>query len=221
MPGSFIPAAENTGLLEPLTMWVLKRAISQAAEWRKAGIPTPIAVNISPRSLLGSDLPTAIIGLLGDARLPADLLEIEVTESAIMVDPGGASKVLSELNAMGVRLSIDDFGAGYTSLAYLKSLPVHMLKIDRSFFDQITENERDQAVAEAVIALGHRLGLKVLAEGIETEEGWHLLRDLGCDQGQGFFLAPPMEGERFPRWAAAQEVAERASNVGLELVKVG
>jgi diguanylate cyclase (GGDEF)-like protein len=142
-PGEFIPLAENTGLMQPLTEWVLRRAIAQAAEWRDAGLMIPVAVNVSPRSLLDRDLPAMVLRILADATLPAHLLELEITETAIMTDPIRAAQVLRHLQAMGVRVAIDDFGVGYTSLAYLESLPVSTLKIDRSFVGEMLHSDKD------------------------------------------------------------------------------
>ena len=202
-PDSFIPLAENTGLMQPLTEWVLRRAVNQAADWHRSGLPLPVAVNISPRSLVNGDLPGFILALLAEAGVPSDLLEIEVTETAIMEDPTRAARALGHLNAMGVRISIDDFGTGYTSLALLKSLPVTTLKIDRTFISEIVNDDKDAAIAESVITLGHRLGLTVLAEGIETKGTWTRLVELGCDEGQGYLLAKPMAPELLEGWVTA------------------
>jgi diguanylate cyclase (GGDEF)-like protein len=202
-PMAFILLAESTGLIGPLTRWVLARAIDDAARWHRGGLSLDVAVNVSPRTLLDGELPTTILDLLATSGLPSHLLEVEITETAIMTDPVGATAVLGQLRAMGVHLSIDDFGSGYTSLAYLKSLPVNTLKIDRSFITDIAVDERDAAVTQSIIDLGHRLGLTVLAEGIETEEIWTQLRGLGCDEGQGFLLARPMPAEQIEGWMAS------------------
>jgi EAL domain-containing protein (putative c-di-GMP-specific phosphodiesterase class I) len=203
LPGSFIPLAENTALMEPLTDWVLRHAIDHAAYWRRSGLAMSVAVNVSPRSLLHGDLPARILGLLADAGLPSHLLQIEITETAIVADPARAASALARLDAMGIRLSIDDFGAGYTSLAFLKSLPVSTLKIDRTFISDMVTDDKDAAIAESVINLGHRLGLTVLAEGIETDATWQRLLDLGCDEGQGFLLARPMPPEQLEGWVTS------------------
>jgi diguanylate cyclase len=204
-PGAFIPQAESTGLLGPLTHWVLGRAIDDAARWHRGGLPLSVAVNVSPRTLLDGSLPGTILDLLASSELPSHLLEIEITETAIMTDPQRALNVLRQLRAMGIRLSIDDFGSGYTSLSYLKTLPVNTLKIDRSFITDLAVDDQDRAVTQSVIDLGHRLGLSVLAEGIETEETWNQLRGLGCDEGQGFLLARPMPAEQIEGWISAHQ----------------
>jgi EAL domain-containing protein (putative c-di-GMP-specific phosphodiesterase class I) len=210
-PDAFIPLAENTGLMAPLTDWVLRKAIEQAARWRDRGLTLPVAVNVSPRSLLEGDLPGALLRLLADTGLPADLLEIEITETAIMADPDGAVQLLRRLQAMGIRVSIDDFGTGYTSLSYLKALPVHTLKIDRVFVADILENHKDQAIAESIIALGHKLGLSVIAEGIEDDDVWQRLISLNCDEGQGYHLARPMPSTDLLRWMTAREAVHPTS----------
>jgi diguanylate cyclase (GGDEF)-like protein len=210
-PDAFIPMAENTGLMAPLTEWVLRRAMEQAARWRDRGLTLPVAVNVSPRSLLEGDLPGTLLRLLANAGLSSDLLEIEITETAIMADPDGAVRALRQLQAMGVRVSIDDFGTGYTSLSYLKALPVHTLKIDKAFVADILENHKDQAIAESIIALGHKLGLSVIAEGIENDDVWQRLISLNCDEGQGYHLARPMPSADLKRWMAAREAAHPTS----------
>jgi diguanylate cyclase (GGDEF)-like protein len=203
-PSDFIPVAEHTGLMKPLTEWVLEHAINQAACWHRTGLSLAVAVNISPRSLLETALPTTVQRLLADAELPSRLLEIEVTETAVMADPVAATRILTQLHALGIRLSIDDFGAGYTSLAYLKSLPVDILKIDRVFISEICDSAGSAAITQAIIGLGHRLGFTVVAEGIETERTWELLRDYDCDEGQGFLLARPMTADHFDIWFNAR-----------------
>jgi diguanylate cyclase (GGDEF)-like protein len=210
-PAAFIPLAENTGLMAPLTEWVLRRAMEQAASWRHRGLTLPVAVNVSPRSLLDGNLAGTLLRLLADAGLPSHLLEIEITETAIMADPDGAVRMLRQLQAMGVRVSIDDFGTGYTSLSYLKQLPVHTLKIDRVFVADILENHKDQAIAESIIALGHKLGLSVIAEGIENDDVWQRLISLNCDEGQGYHLARPMPSADLLRWMTARETAHPTS----------
>jgi diguanylate cyclase (GGDEF)-like protein len=211
-PDAFIPLAENTGLMAPLTEWVLRDAIGQAARWRETGLMLPVAVNLSPRSLLDGDLPATVLRLLADAGLPADLLELEITETAIMTDPDGAVRMLRHLQAMGLRVAIDDFGTGYTSLSYLKQLPVHTLKIDRTFITDILENTKDQAITESIIALGHKLGLSVLAEGIENAEVWARLNNLDCDEGQGYHLARPMPSTDLLQWITARDAANPTIN---------
>jgi diguanylate cyclase (GGDEF)-like protein len=206
-PDEFIPLAESTGLLGPLTQWVLSHAIADASHWQRGGLPVAVAVNVSPRSLLGGNLSATIVELLAAHGLPSHLLEVEVTETAIMTDPDGSSKVLRELRALGVRTSIDDFGSGYTSLAYLRTLPVDALKIDRVFICDLVNDDRGIAVTRSIIDLGHRLGLSVLAEGVETAETWRELELLHCDEVQGFLLARPMPAEQIEGWITTHDHA--------------
>jgi diguanylate cyclase len=212
-PDSFIPLAESTGLLGPLTDWVLSRAIADAAHWQRGRLPIAVAVNVSPRSLLSGNLTTSIVGLLGEHGLPSHLLEIEITETAIMGDPNGSSNVLRQLRALGIRTSIDDFGSGYTSLAYLRTLPVDALKIDRIFITDLTIDDNGLAVTQSIIDLGHRLGLSVLAEGVETAEAWRQLELLGCDEIQGYLLARPMPAERVEGWVTSHRHAVERQQV--------
>jgi diguanylate cyclase (GGDEF)-like protein len=207
-PDTFVPLAEHTGLMAPLTEWVLRHAVTQAGRWRDLGLMLPVAVNMSPRSLLDGNLAASLLALLAEANVTGDLLELEITETAIMTDPGRAVRVLRQLNAMGIRVAIDDFGVGYTSLTYLKSLPVHTLKIDRAFVTDMLTDPRDQAIAESVIGLGHKLGLNVVAEGIETEEVWQRLKALNCDEGQGYLLARPLPAEELTSWVVAHVIGE-------------
>jgi EAL domain-containing protein (putative c-di-GMP-specific phosphodiesterase class I) len=202
-PDTFIPLAESTGLLGPLTNWVLAHAIADAAHWQRGGLPIAVAVNVSPRSLLHGSLATTIVDVLAEHGLASQFLEIEVTETAIMTDPDRSFSVLRQLRAIGIRVSIDDFGSGYTSLAYLKTLPVDSLKIDRVFITELTEDDRGLAVTKSIIDLGHRLGLSVLAEGVETDEVWSQLERLGCDELQGYRLARPMPAEQIEGWITA------------------
>lgn len=210
-PDHFIPLAESTGLLGPLTHWVLSQAISEAAQWRRGGFQIPVAVNVSPRSLLDGNLTATIIDLLAVHDLPSHLLEIEVTETAIMTDPDASANVLRQLRAQGVRTSIDDFGSGYTSLAHLTNLPVDALKIDRIFISDLTTDDRGSAVVKSIIDLGHRLGLSVLAEGVENAETWRQLELLECDELQGYLLARPMRAEHIEDWITAHERAPRSA----------
>ncbi|MEY2582735.1 MAG: hypothetical protein QOE09_2584 [Ilumatobacteraceae bacterium] len=188
--------------------------------WQRGGLHLPVAVNVSPRSLLSGTLAASIVGLLGKHGLPAHLLEIEVTETAIMSDPDGSSDVLRQLRALGIRTSIDDFGSGYTSLAYLRRLPVDALKIDRIFITDLTVDDNGLAVTQSIIELGHRLGLSVLAEGVETAEARRHLELLDCDEIQGYLLARPMPEERIEGWvtshrdAVERQQAERQAASG-------
>jgi diguanylate cyclase (GGDEF)-like protein len=204
-PDQFIPLAEHTGLIKPLTTWVLRTALDQLRRWRDQSDQTfpadlSMAINLSTRSLLDDSFPGEVMGALECSGIPAHLLELEITESAIMADPTRAYRLLTELAAVGVKLAIDDFGTGYSSLAYLKNLPVDELKIDRSFVLHMHDDPNDVIIVRSVIDLGHNLGLKTVAEGIEDLATWEQLTKLGCDSAQGYFLARPMPASEFGAW---------------------
>jgi diguanylate cyclase (GGDEF)-like protein len=203
-PDQFIPLAENTGLIKPLTTWVLNAALSQLRQWQDQidNPPTGLsmAVNVSTRNLLDDAFPAEVIAALYRWKLPARLLELEITESAIMADPTRANRLLNELAGAGVKLSIDDFGTGYSSLAYLKNLPVSQLKIDQSFVQHMHHDLNDAIIVQSVIDLGHNLGLHTVAEGIEDHDTWQQLASLCCDSAQGYYLAKPMPAEHFHTW---------------------
>jgi diguanylate cyclase (GGDEF)-like protein len=196
-PGEFIPVAEHTGLIQPLTSWVLTTALGQCRRWldetdRRGWGELSMAINLSTRSLLDDAFPGEVTAALTRFHLPAHLLELEITESAIMTDPLRARRLLDELADIGVRISIDDFGTGYSSLAYLKDLPVSQLKIDQSFVMHMHDDQNDAIIVRSVVDLGHNLGLQTVAEGVEDAETWEQLAQLGCDSAQGYFLAKPM-----------------------------
>ncbi len=199
-PTEFIGQAERTGLIKPLTLWGFNTALAQLGEWLGAGFDIGVAVNLSARILQEEGLPDLLTELLGKWKVEPSLLTLEITESAIMIDPERAMEVGGRLAATGVRLSIDDFGTGYSSLAYLKRLPVHELKIDRSFVMQMTENENDAAIVRSTIDLAHNLGLTVVAEGVETERHVELLTRLDCDIAQGYFICHPLPVPELTRW---------------------
>ncbi len=191
-PGEFIPLAERTGLIHPLTRWVLAAALDQAARWQRAGLHLSVAVNISTRCLLDPTFPDQVASQLTAWQLPSKLLVLEITESAVMADPARALEVLGRLHNLGVGLAVDDFGTGYSSMAYLKELPVDELKIDRSFVIQMADSPSDAVIVRSTIDLGHNLGLRVVAEGVETQHAWQELSALGCDVAQGYYLGRPM-----------------------------
>jgi EAL domain-containing protein (putative c-di-GMP-specific phosphodiesterase class I) len=203
-PDQFIPMAEHTGLIKALTSWVLNTALCQLRDWRERNdqhFPhLSMAVNLSTRSLLDDAFPAEVVAALDRWDVPADMLELEITESSIMSDPVKAHRLLSELSAIGVRIAIDDFGTGYSSLAYLKDLPVDQLKIDKSFVLNMLCDPNDAIIVKSVIDLGHNLGLKTVAEGIEDLDTWQQLTNLGCDSAQGYFLAKPLPAADLETW---------------------
>lgn len=199
-PDKFIPLAEEAGLIGPLTQWVLKTALNQIAQLRAAGYQLTMAVNLSARNLHDMTLPAAIAALLKESGVAAEHLKLEITESAVMSNPVDGLAILTQLDRMGVTLSIDDFGTGYSSLSYLKQLPVDELKIDKSFVMDMEQNENDAVIVRSTIDLAHNLGLKVTAEGVETQGAWDLLAILGCDRSQGYFMGRPMPVEKLMEW---------------------
>jgi diguanylate cyclase (GGDEF)-like protein len=208
-PAEFIPAAERTGLIHALTDVVLAAAVAQARLWYDAGQPTPVAVNVSTRTLLDIGFADRVMACLTVHRTPPGLLCLEITETTIMEDPDRARAVLTRLAQAGVRLSIDDFGTGYSSLAYLKTLPVHEIKIDRSFVLAMTDSEPDRVIVDSTVALGRRLGLAVVAEGVEDEETRDALVGLGCELAQGFLFSRPVPAADLRPWfEGAQAMAE-------------
>jgi diguanylate cyclase (GGDEF)-like protein len=213
-PAEFVPMAERTGLIRPLSRYVLNVALAQAREWRDAGLDLKVSVNLSARNLLDPALPEDVSRLLSKWRVPSALLELEITESTMMIDPERAMEVLRRLHAMGIALSIDDFGTGYSSLAYLKELPVNELKIDRSFVQTMATNRGDAFIVRSTIDLAHNLNLQVVAEGVEDERTMNELAELGCNVAQGFHLSRPLPSDEFAKWLAKRgEVATTARDV--------
>jgi EAL domain-containing protein (putative c-di-GMP-specific phosphodiesterase class I) len=199
-PDEFIPLAEQTGLIRPLTAWVLDEALTQTSAWLVNGLRLGVAVNLSARNLHDGELPGQVQELLHKHSFPPALLKVEITESSLVVDPERAMHILSRLRAMGVQVAIDDFGVGYSSLAYLKKLPVTELKIDRSFIQQMVVNRHDAAIVRSTIDLSHELGLEVVAEGVEDEATWDLLYRLGCDVVQGNLISSPLSPAELAEW---------------------
>lgn len=198
-PDTFIPLAELTGIIGPLTLQVLNIALGQARAWAAAEQPLPVSVNLSARNLLDERLPGQVAELLAIHDVPARLLELEITESAIMSDPARSLRLLHHLADLGVRLSIDDFGAGYTSLGQLQNLPVTELKIDRSFIMSM-QDPHNAVIVRSVINLGHNFGLTLVAEGEETQCTLSVLRDFGCDVAQGYYVSRPLTADAFTAW---------------------
>ncbi|MBW3605919.1 MAG: EAL domain-containing protein [Actinobacteria bacterium] len=206
-PGEFIPIAERTGLIHPLTRWVLRRVLEQQRLWLAAGIELEVAVNLSARNLLDRSLPGEIAALLSEHQVPSRLLRLEITESSIIVDPGRAEAVLADLHRLGISLSVDDFGTGYSSLAHLLRLPVDEIKVDRSFVAGLLVRRSEAAIVRATVDLGRRLAMTVTAEGVEDCETWDKLAELGCDLGQGFWFARPMDVPALERWLVGRRTA--------------
>ena len=195
-PADFLDIAEQTGLIRPLTACVLDRALADTRRWQDAGLVLAVAVNLSARSLLDAELPDQVADLLDRHGLPPAALELEITEGAAMSDPGRALAVLHRLRDLGVGLSVDDYGTGHASLAYLSRLPVTALKIDRSFVARMDDEADSRTIVRSTIDLARNLGLQVVAEGVETAAAWRHLAALGCDQAQGYWLARPTPPEQ-------------------------
>lgn len=199
-PGRFISVAEATGLIVDIGEWVLRETCMQGQRWIAAGLPPLIlAVNLSPRQFLHGDIAELVSRVLAETGFPAAMLELELTESALMEREDDVAVLLNRLRAIGVRLSIDDFGTGYSSLAYLKRFPLDVLKIDKSFVDGIPHDLNDNAISSAVIGMGHSLGFLVLAEGVENAEQLAFLQAHGCDRYQGFFCSEPVAADVFEK----------------------
>jgi EAL domain-containing protein (putative c-di-GMP-specific phosphodiesterase class I) len=199
-PSDFIPFLEQSGHIRSLTRWALRAGIRQAARWSARDLVA--SINISARDLLHSDLPRFIAGLLAEHALAPDRLCLELTESAFAEDPATALATIERLHELGVRLAIDDYGTGYSSLSYIQRLPMHELKIDRSFVGGLLQSKDNQTIVRSTIELGHNLGLKVTAEGIEDAEALAMLARMGCDTGQGFYIAKPLAAADFDAWWA-------------------
>lgn len=199
-PDTFIGLAEHTGLIKSLTRWVLDAALRQCRYWLDVGQRIPVAVNVSTQDLQDETFPDVVARLLAMRQVPADCLRVEITEGAIMSEPARAMEVLTALRELGVGLSVDDFGTGYSSLAYLKRLPVDELKIDRSFIRDLATDDDDAAIVRSTIGLGHELGLRVIAEGVEDETTWRLLERFGCDLVQGYLVSRPLLARDLEQW---------------------
>jgi diguanylate cyclase (GGDEF)-like protein len=201
-PDSFIGLAEETGNIRRLTQWALATGIAQAADWAKRGMRIRISVNLSVRDLADPTLPQRVAEALEMQRVPASAVILEITESAIMGEPDKAIAVLRRLADMGIDLSIDDFGVGQSSFAYLRRLPVREIKIDKSFVLKLASNEDDATIVRSIVELGHNLGYRVTAEGVEDEGSFNFLRQIGCDYAQGYFIAKAMATDGFDRFLA-------------------
>ncbi len=199
-PDDFIPLAERTSLIKPLTEWVMRAALSQCCIWHSANMPLTVAVNISAASLQDPIFPGVVAQALKDTGAAPEWLELEITETAIMKEPAIAIEAITKLNHMGVQLAIDDFGTGYSSMAYLKKLMVAKIKIDKSFVMDMNTNKNDAVIVRSLIGLGHNLGLSVVAEGVESTDVWDELKMLGCDSAQGYSMSRPIPPDKLDEW---------------------
>ncbi len=199
-PDDFIPIAEENGLIEPLTRYVIDAALRQCRAWQDAGWEVPVSVNVGAACLHHTEFPGDVASLVKRHGLPARLLTLEITESAIISDPDRAVDVLRRLTELGVRLSIDDFGTGYSSISYLRSMRVHEMKLDRSFVTHMCTDAGDSAIVHALVALARNFGLQAVAEGVEDQDTWTALAEAGCDVVQGYFLSEPLPAEEVVAW---------------------
>jgi diguanylate cyclase (GGDEF)-like protein/PAS domain S-box-containing protein len=206
-PDEFIPLAQQTGLINPLTQYVIGESLRQCRDWQEQGLRLAVAVNVSTRNLLDVEFPAHVQGLLDAWEIGPELLQIEITEDAVLADPVRTSLILEKLAGMGIRLAIDDFGTGYSSLAHLKRLPIEEIKIDRSFVMGMAEDEDDATIVRSTIELGRNLGLEVVAEGVETKAIWDRLVLLGCTIAQGYYLSRPVPADELRDWMLSRSVA--------------
>ncbi len=214
-PFEFIPLAEQTGLIRPLTVWAINQALQQASIWGLQGHNMTVSVNLSVHNLLDKDLPGQVKRLLKKWKVPPERLVLEITESNLMLDPEVALATLKKLQSMDVALSVDDFGTGYSSLAYLKTLPVSELKIDRSFIQEMMQGESDAKIVHLIANLSHNLGLTVVAEGVEDEATWDKIADLGCDVVQGYYICKPMPPKELSAWMMTTHWKRNSGGAGL------
>jgi EAL domain-containing protein (putative c-di-GMP-specific phosphodiesterase class I) len=202
-PDEFIPLAEQRRIMLPIGRWVLQQAAKWSSTLRKAGLATlPVAINLSSMQFHAVDFVDTLAQVLQETGLPGQLLELEITERMLMEDLSTIQNSLSRIKALGVKVSIDDFGTGFSSLGRLKELPIDRLKIDRSFVSDLPANRGSKAIAQAVVNMGHSLGLAVIAEGVETPAQVQCLTEIGCDEMQGYVIARPMPAAQFERWLA-------------------
>jgi EAL domain-containing protein (putative c-di-GMP-specific phosphodiesterase class I) len=199
-PDEFVPIADRTGLIGPMTDFVLRTALAQCRTWHDRGYDLSVAVNLSARSLLDADLVNDIARALSASGLDASKLVLEITETNVMSDAEYVMRVLKRLSLMGVTLAIDDFGTGYSSLSYLKRLPVHEVKIDKSFVLNMQQDDNDAVIVRSIIDLSRNLGLRVVAEGVETTNTWDALRDMGCNMAQGYLISRALPVDQLDAW---------------------
>jgi EAL domain-containing protein (putative c-di-GMP-specific phosphodiesterase class I) len=195
-PGVFISCAEETGIIVPLGEWVIRKAIEEAATWRE---DVPVAVNLSPAQMKNPSLLTTVVGALAASQLPPSRLEIEIVESVLMDETEATLRTLHSLRELGVRIALDDFGTGYSSLSYLRSFPFDKIKIDQCFVRDIASSMENQAIVRATISLARDLGMKITAEGVETEQQAAILASLGCHEVQGYLYSRPVPASQLEK----------------------
>jgi EAL domain-containing protein (putative c-di-GMP-specific phosphodiesterase class I) len=210
-PDSFLPLAEQTDLIDKLTDFILSRALVETGRLRNGDEPLSVAVNVSARNVSSPDFAVSVISTLRRLDVDPRRLILEITETALLDDPDRAANALAMLNDYGVRISLDDFGRGQTSLGYLSALPIHELKIDKSFVTDMLVNAAHAAIVRSIIDLGHNLSLSVVGEGVETEETLAMLRASGCDVAQGWLLARPMPVDELPMWFESRRAQQEAA----------
>ncbi len=199
-PDSFLSLIEDSGLMQRLNQFVLRSALDQAATWQQQGRPLTVAVNLSPSSLVDTDLPEQISALLAARRLPASALQLEITEEFLMADRDRTRNILAELRGRGIQIAVDDFGTGYSSLAYLRELPIDELKLDKSFVFPMADDARAAALVFSIIDLAHSLGLRMVAEGVENHASLTELARHGCDQAQGYHISRAVPAAELELW---------------------
>jgi EAL domain-containing protein (putative c-di-GMP-specific phosphodiesterase class I) len=192
--------AESTDLIRPLTEWTLECAVEQCVQWRASGLRIRVAVNLSARLLQDTDFVSVLRSLLAKHRVPGEALELEITESTMLYDSERALRVIRDIHSLGIALSIDDFGTGFSSLAYLRDLPVHAVKLDKSFVTYLHERADDRSIVNSTVRMAHELGLQVVAEGVESDWTAQYLMDAGYDYGQGYRYSPALPAEECRRW---------------------
>jgi predicted signal transduction protein with EAL and GGDEF domain len=212
-PDKFITLAETSGLIKPLTQEVLRLALKQIHSWRQRGYEFPVSVNVSAVNLQDKDFPETVANMIAEYNVPSLLVELEVTETAIMTEPMRAIENIRKLSTMGVQVSIDDFGTGYSSMAYLQKLLVAKIKIDKSFVMEMGNGVNDETIVRSTIDLAHNLGMKAVAEGVENQAVWDKLRELGCDSAQGYFMSKPLPPDKFVEWVQSSPWGIRGASV--------
>ena len=217
-PDQFIPVAERTGLIIPLTLWVLQQSLLQCRQWNKLGLDVGVSVNLTMWNLEAQELPEQIEALLRDTGVPPTHLELEITETSIMNDPQRVIRTLNQIRQLGVRFAIDDFGTGYSSFAYLTKLPVACIKIDKSFVQNIETDRDSSVIVKSIIDLGHNLGLKVVAEGVETATAKNMLSAFQCDEGQGYYFCRPIPADAMTKFLLQPSIESKPTSLSSQLL---